>query len=118
MILNATYGDTVYVPAGQEAPAPAAHTAEWDAFVGDYRSHNPWTTLIQVYPRQGRLWLSIPSEPDGLEAEQPLVPLADDEFRAGDDPRIPERIRFHTTIDGKTHVAHLSGCDFYRVDAP
>ena len=118
MILNATYGDTVYVPAGQEAPVPAAHPTAWDAFVGDYRSHNPWTTLIQVYPRQGRLWLSIPSEPDGLKAEQPLVPLMDGEFRAGDDPRIPERIRFHTPIDGRTHVAHLSGCDFYRVDAP
>ena len=116
LISHATHGDTLYLSEGHPAPAPIAHPAEGVAVSGHYRSHNPWTPSIRVSPRQGRLWLSIAAVPDGFEAEQPLVALDDGWFRAGDDPRIPERIRFDTPIDGKTHRATLSGCDFYRVD--
>lgn len=115
---SATYGDSLYLPAGRPAPEPVDHPAEWGAYPGHYRSHNPWTPSIRVYLRRGRLWLSIAMVPDGLDAEQPLVPLGGGEFRAGDDPRIPERIRFDARIDGKTHRATLSGCDFYRVNIP
>ena len=119
-VWSATYGDTFYVREGAPAPAQEAvdHPAGWGAFAGHYRSHNPWTTSLRVSLRRGWLWLwlSLPSEPDGLEAEQPLVPLADGWFRAGEDPRLPERIRFNTVIEGVTHRASLSGCDFYRVD--
>lgn len=117
-IRQATYGDTVYVPAGAPAHEPVDPPADQAAYPGHYRSHNPWTPSIRVLLRQGRLWLSIAAVPDGLQAEQPLVPIADGKFRAGDDPRIPERIRFDVLIDGRTHVAHLSGCDFYRVNEP
>jgi len=115
-IRHATHGDTLYLPADRPAPAPVDHPTEWDAFPGHYRSHNPWTPSIRVSLRQGRLWLSIAAVPDGLEAEQPLIPLEDGWFRAGDDHRIPERIKFDTAIDGKAHRALLSGCDFYRVN--
>lgn len=115
---RATYGDTLYAVAGQLAPPPVPHSAEWGGLPGHYRSHHPWTPSIRVSLREGRLWLFLPSEPDGLAAEQPLVPLADGEFRAGDDPRIPERIRFDVPIDGRTHRAALSGRDYFRVSTP
>ena len=117
-VRSATYGDTFYVRDGRPVDEAAVFPAEWGAFPGHYRSHNPWTTSLRVSPRRGRLWLSLPSEPDGLVAEQPLVPLEDGWFRAGDDPRIPERIRFDAEIDGATHRANLSGCDYYRVPTP
>jgi CubicO group peptidase (beta-lactamase class C family) len=87
----------------------------WRAYSGRYGSHNPWSTNCAIVLRKDSLWLIIPSEPDGFEAEQPLIPLADGSFRVGDDERGPERVRFDTIADGQAIRANLSGCDFYRV---
>ena len=66
----------------------------------------------------GRLWLIVSGDADGLDARQPLVPLDGGWFRCGDDERIPERMRFDAIVDGRALIANLSNCDFYRVNAP
>ncbi len=115
-VTGIVHGGSVYLAAGLPAPAPVGSPAEWNVFTGHYRSHNPWTSSFRVTMRRGRLWLSTPSEPDGLEADQPLVPLPDGSFRCGDDPRIPEWIRFDVEIEGKTQRISISGTEFYRVN--
>jgi hypothetical protein len=117
-VVACIHGDAYYAKATQAAPSWPDVPAEWKAFPGHYRSHNPWTTSFRVVLRQGRLWLLLSSEPDGLDAQQPLVPLDDGWFRCGEDARIPERIRFDTIVDGNALRATLSLCDFYRVNTP
>ena len=109
-------GGSVYLAEGLPVPEAVDYPAEWDGFSGHYRSHNPWTSSLRVTRRRGRLWLSVPSEPDGLEADQPLVPLPDGSFRCGDDPRIPEWVRFDVVIEGRAQRITISGTDFYRVN--
>jgi D-alanyl-D-alanine carboxypeptidase len=116
-VIELLHGDHVYVR-GPGAPRPSQLTPPaFQAITGHYRSHNPWTTGFRVLVRDGKLLLAVPSEPDGLENEQALVPLDDGWFRCGDDVRIPERIRFNTLVDGRALVANLSGSDYYRVNA-
>jgi len=115
-IVGMMHGGAYYVKDSVPTPEFAAAPDEWLAFVGHYRSHNPWTTGFRVVLNRGRLWLILPAEPDGLELQQPLVPLGESWFRCGEDERIPERIRFDALIGGKAHRANLSLCDFYRVN--
>jgi hypothetical protein len=87
---------------------------EWEAYPGHYRSHNPWFTNFRVVLRQG--WLLLVS-PDG--SEKRLMPLPNGDFRVGQDERLPERIRFDTLIEGKSHHAYLTwGGDYYRTFTP
>ena len=48
----------------------------------------------------------------------PLVPLGDDLFRIGDDPRSPETIRFDAVASGQALRAIYSGCPYYRTYTP
>lgn len=86
---------------------------EWDAYVGHYRSHNPWLSNFRVVLRKGALALITP--PGG---EEPLVPLGDGLFRVGEEARSPERIQFDTVLDGRALRASLSGCHCYRTFTP
>lgn len=117
-VVACIHGDAYYVKQPHAAPVWPDVPDEWTAFPGHYRSHNPWTTSFRVVLSRGKLWLILSSEPDGLDAQQPLVPLGDGWFRCGEDERIPERIRFDTIVDGKALRATLSLCDFYRVNTP
>jgi D-alanyl-D-alanine carboxypeptidase len=94
-------------PAGYDVPP------EWEAYPGHFRSHNPWYSNFRVILRKGRLYLVHP-----WGDEDALVPLADGEFRVGDDETSPERLRFGTTLGGQAISANLSGCDYYRTFTP
>jgi D-alanyl-D-alanine carboxypeptidase len=94
-------------PAGFDVPP------EWAAFPGHFRSHNPWYSNFRVILRKGRLYLVHP-----WGDEERLVPLADGEFRVGDDETSPERLRFGTTLGGQASHANLSGGDYYRTFTP
>jgi CubicO group peptidase (beta-lactamase class C family) len=101
-----------------DVPSPSLEpTPEQAVVVGTYRSHDPWEPVFHVEARGGELWLLLPSEPDGFEAEQVLVPMAGGWWRVGDDRLGPERLRFDTIIDGRARRAWLSGWPSYRVDA-
>jgi hypothetical protein len=115
--MSITHGPHRWLAADQPRPAPTELPPEWRPLPGHYRSHNPWLTGFRVFERSGRLWLSLAEEPDGLELEQPLVPVGPNRFRAGDDPRIPEWISFDTIVDGVALHATLASGDYYRVEA-
>ena len=59
-----SYGDTLYRPVSLAIPAPAPEPvdrpAEWAAYPGPYRSHNPRTPMFRGVARQGRPWLAVP----------------------------------------------------------
>ncbi|MCC6792450.1 MAG: beta-lactamase family protein, partial [Thermomicrobiales bacterium] len=115
-VVGLIHGEGYWVRQPRSAPVWPEVPEEWLAFPGHYRSHNPWTTSFRVVINRGRLWLLMPGGADGLEDRQPLAPLDDGWFRCGDDPRIPERIRFGAIVNGKALRATLSTCDFYRVN--
>jgi CubicO group peptidase (beta-lactamase class C family) len=110
------HGGRRYVREGAPARQLAEPSDELRALAGHYRSHNPWTTNFRVVLRGDRPWLIFPAAPDGFDDEQPLTPLPDGSFRAGDDPGNPETIRFDTIVDGRAVRAWLSGWPYYRAD--
>lgn len=81
----------------------------WDAFPGQYHSHNPELPDFRIVLRKGALTLIYASGD-----EEPLVPLDGPVFRLGEDARSPERIRFDTILDGRALRANLSCGEYYR----
>ncbi len=108
------HGGRRYVRAGVPARTLPEPSAELQAIVGHYRSHNPWTTNFRVVLRGEQPWLIFAGAPDGFETEQPLIPSEDGLFRVSDDPGNPETLRFDTVIDGRALRAWLSGWAYYR----
>jgi hypothetical protein len=107
-------GDVTYARDGATLPEEPPLPAELVPCVGHYRSHNPWTPDVRVVAGDGRLWLIVPGDADGLDDRQPLVPLPNGWFRCGADERIPERICFDVVVEGRALIANLNGCEFYR----
>jgi hypothetical protein len=112
-VTEAAYGPTWYVNDRYDGPTDFGYPAEWDAFPGHYRSHNPWFTNSRVVLRKGALLLV---QPGGHES--PLVPLPDGSFREGEDELGPERYRFDTIVDGVALRMLHSGEALYRFFTP
>jgi D-alanyl-D-alanine carboxypeptidase len=110
------HGGRRYVRAGESARPLPEPSAELQAIVGHYRSHNPWTTNFRVVLRGVQPWLIFPAAPDGFDTEQPLIPSDNGSFRVGEDPGNPETLRFDTTVDGHALRAWLSAWPYYRAD--
>jgi len=108
------HGGQRYVRAGAPVRPLPEPSAEQEAIVGHYRSHNPWTTNFRVVLRGRQPWLIFPAAPDGFDTEQPLIPSDDGTFRVGEDPGNPETLRFDTVIEGRALRAWLSGWPYYR----
>jgi D-alanyl-D-alanine carboxypeptidase len=92
---------------------PVNHPAEWAAYPGHYRSHNPWISNFRVVLRRGELILI-----QAWGEEQPLVPLGEGHFRVGEEIHSPERLRFDTIVNGKALRANYSGCEYYWFFTP
>ncbi len=112
-IVEAIHGPDVFVRQGHTGSPAKDAPAAWQSYPGHYRSHNPWYSNFRVVLRQGSLILIYP---DG--DEDPLIPLDDRTFRLGEDPQSPEYVRFEALIDGRTHLAELSGGSYSRTFAP
>lgn len=104
------YGSEYFARDGYPLPLEAPLPAGWESLPGCYRSSSPLAENFTVIARGGSLLLL---HPDGLE--EPLSPVDGSSFRLGSVPWSPERVRFHTFINGKAQVAELSGCAYYRV---
>ncbi len=112
-VVEAFHGSEWYVNERYRGPTAFDHPREWEAYVGHYRSHNPWLSNFRVVLRKGALALI---QPEG--GEEPLTPLAGGVFRVGDKAQSPERLRFDTVLDGRALRADLSGCPCYRTFTP
>ena len=107
-----THGAVVYVREGE--PGPQASGEDWSAFLGHFRSHDPWYSNLRIVDRAGQLVLIW-----GGGEEEPLALLPDGSFRAGEDPRLPERVRFEERADGGPVLrVNYSGLDLFRTFTP
>jgi hypothetical protein len=111
---------------GHEPPDPALPAAEaladdgscpnrWSAYLGRYRSHNPWLPTFLIAATDGTLVMGT----DWLDGSgrSPLVAIGADAFRVGDVAWSPERLRFDTVLDGLAQRAVFSGTPYYRAFA-
>jgi CubicO group peptidase (beta-lactamase class C family) len=80
----------------------------WSAYIGWYRSHNPWTGLVRVLERRGKLFLG-----SGGDHESELFPLSDSHFQIDASPSA-ERITFAAIADGVALRANIGGQAYYR----
>jgi D-alanyl-D-alanine carboxypeptidase len=111
-IAGLVHGSSVYVSEG-DRPAPAT-AGDWSAFAGHYRTHDPWYSNFRIVDRGGALVLIW-----GFGEEEPLERLPDGSFRAGEDPRMPERVRFEERDDGGPVLrVNYSGLDYFRSFTP
>jgi len=108
-VVEAYCGPDWYVKERYEGPRAFDHPAEWAAYTGHYRSHNPWNTNFRVVLRKGELKLIYPSG-----EEKSLVPVDDGEFRVGDEEACPERIRFDVIVENQALRANFSCGEYYR----
>ncbi|CAN5332081.1 hypothetical protein BH09CHL1_BH09CHL1_02610 [soil metagenome] len=81
---------------------------EWSAYIGWYRSHNPWTGLVRILARRGKLFLG-----SGAEHESELFPLGEGTFQIDASPSA-ERITFDAIADGLALRANIGGQAYYR----
>lgn len=102
-IVEAFHGNTWYTNERYDGPTSFSHPEEWNAFAGEYRSHNPWHPHLRVLLRKGELVL------DG--DHRPLESFGDGTFGYNDDP---ERLRFDTLVDNRALRLNYSGNDLYR----
>ena len=107
-IVALTHGSHCFVRDGANLPASPSAPAEWNAFTGQYRCYNPWTTPIQIVLRRGKLF-AIESEGDETE----LYPLSGEHFQFGEAPTA-ERMSFDAIVDGKALRLIHSGQAMYR----
>jgi CubicO group peptidase (beta-lactamase class C family) len=111
-VVEATYGPDWYTNKRYQGPRQFKHPAQWQAYVGHYRTTDPWTSNFRLLLRKGKLWLALPS---GGEME--LVELEPGLFQVGTE-ETAERLRLDAIVNGKALRANLSGVDFYRTFTP
>jgi CubicO group peptidase (beta-lactamase class C family) len=105
-VLEAGHGAQWYARAEYAGPRDFPVPAEWSAYVGHYRSEDPWIGSHRVVARRGRLWL------DGV------LPLEAGEgglYHLRDEERSPEWVRFGDVAGGQAMRLTLSGADLLRV---
>ena len=108
-VVEAFHGPDWYTNDRYTGPTTFDHPQEWDAYPGQYISHNPELTDIRIVLRKG-----VPTLIHAAGDEAPMVPLGGAVFRVGEDDRWPERIRFDTIVDGRAFRAVLSCGNYYR----
>lgn len=95
-------------------PDPAAPTAPPHALVGRYRSYTPWYPAFDIVQRAGRLHMIAATGVEAPSDEPELVPLDDETFRIGADPRLPERLTAGPAPDGAVLWVDVDGCRYTR----
>ncbi|MGD9963516.1 MAG: serine hydrolase domain-containing protein [Thermoplasmata archaeon] len=103
-VVRIHHGERTYARDGSRTASVAPSKADGVRVDGHYRSHNPWLSNFRVVKRMDGLVFALPNEPS-----LPMVPLGDNLFRIGSDPRSPERIEFSCVIGGVATCATLAG---------
>jgi hypothetical protein len=103
------YAFETFVRADEPLPEPPDYPAEWNGFVGFYRSYNPWYPAIWIVIREGKLALI-----DSYGSASELVPEGDG-FRVGAEPPNFDWLRFDPVIDGRAEgIRFESGAEYSR----
>ncbi len=112
-VVEAFHGPYWYVNDNYSGPTDFPYPNQWNAYLGHYRSHNPWMQDFRVFVRKGELQsISLGTW------RRPMTALPDGSFRLDVEDYSPERVRFDTIVDGKALRVSISGADYYRVDTP
>jgi D-alanyl-D-alanine carboxypeptidase len=111
-----TWGEATFSRAG--APSPATPTPEAHELTGHYRSFSPWFPEFRIIARGARLLLAAPGGVEAPSDEVALVALSDDEYRLGEDPWLPERLRVVARRGGEVVSVERDGCVYSRVFSP
>ncbi|MEI8056164.1 MAG: serine hydrolase domain-containing protein [Actinomycetes bacterium] len=87
------------------------------AYVGHYRSFNPWFSHLRIAAVDGRLVLVAPN---GVEAPGivDLVEISPGVFREGTDPRLPERLYMGPVVEGRALWVARHDCRYSRTFRP
>jgi D-alanyl-D-alanine carboxypeptidase len=112
-VVEAFCGPDWYRNEHYDGPAECDYPAEWDSYVGHYRTYSPWMSNFRAFVCKGQMVLQWFGS-----YEQPLTALDDGAFRVGWATHSPERLRFDCFVHGKALRAVLSGAEYYRVDTP
>ena len=112
-IVEAIHGGEIYARESYQGKPPNEYPSDWGAYLGHYRSHNPWLSNFRIVLRKGTLVFIYPTGED-----EPLHQLEPGLFRIGGDPRSPEFIRFDIVIDSRAMQAILSGGVYSRTFTP
>ncbi len=96
----------------QPATAASPHHA---ALIGRYRSYSPWCPTFRIVLREGRPWLISPGGVEGPDPDMELVPIGENLFRIGTDPRLPERLRIAATCNGQPVTVYRDSCRYSRM---
>lgn len=93
-VVEAFHGASWFRGERYEGSEPQAPPEAWGRLVGLYRNDDPWSPVLRVFLRKGRLVLQWPWSAGDDDAEEELLPLPDGWF-AGGAERDPRRVRFH-----------------------
>jgi D-alanyl-D-alanine carboxypeptidase len=108
-IVKLHHGGETFVRDREPLIEPPAYPAEWNGYVGFYRSYNPWYPAFRVVIREGTLVLI-----DSTGAASTLVP-EDDGFRVGAQPPNFDWLSFHPIIEGQAHgIRFETGAEYNR----
>jgi D-alanyl-D-alanine carboxypeptidase len=111
-VVEAVHGGTWFRGVGYRGPDPEESPAAWDRHQGIYRNDDPWSAVIRIVLRKGRLAILWPTDASD-EEDGELTPLDDGSFAIGD-PALPRRVRFEGDIRGMTAVVVCDGGRWYR----
>ncbi len=113
MVTAVVHGPEVFRKRGTTDAAERGLPREWEAFIGHYRSVNPWLTNFRVVARGGGLAIIYP-----WGVEEPLTHVGGTRFRSGTDPLSPEGLSFELVIGGKAQVARIAWGVYTRTFTP
>jgi CubicO group peptidase (beta-lactamase class C family) len=111
-VVEAMHGPDWFPNEKYDGPATFEYPKEWDAYVGHYRSYNPWVSNFRIFIRKGMLVGNVA----GMDA--PLVPDGEARFHLGPKEATPEHLTFGLILDGKAYRATFIGGDYYRTFTP
>lgn len=113
-VIGLYHGPTSFHRDGEEPAGAPSHPAEWDAYVGHYRSYNPWNSNFRIMIRDGKLTL-LSSYGGATE----LIPDGNG-FRYGFRGKTPsEYVEFDAIVNGQAQLARSDvGEEFARHFVP
>jgi hypothetical protein len=110
-VIALTHGGAWFPRDGASSLPDKPHPAEWNAYVGHYRTTHAWFNNFRIVVRHGVLYLM---QPAGGQTQ--MEPLGHGLFK--EEGPSAERLRFDSIVEGQALRANLSGVDYYRVFTP